>query len=123
MPRNPEKIKEQIAKLQDELEQAEQERIAKNREKISKAARRSGLDELALTTTELESQFKQIAKQKRKQQGETQQTADSKKTGDHDSEQWGENHDTKTPATQAGSATDIPSNESEDAQFSRGTFR
>lgn len=65
MTKDPEKIREQIDKLQDDLKQAEQEKRDKNRKKITRAAERSGLDKLTLSTAEIESQFKQIVRQKR----------------------------------------------------------
>lgn len=80
MPKSPEKIRQQMADLEQELEQAEKERRDKNRHKIRRAAERSGLDKLTLSTRELESHFKQIAKQKRKEKPEQDKSA-SHQTG------------------------------------------
>lgn len=62
MTKRPEKIREQIARLEQELEQAEKERIDKNHEKITKAAERTGLDQADLTASVLEREFRELAK-------------------------------------------------------------
>lgn len=70
MTKRPEKIKEQIAKLQADLEEAEQERVNKNHERITKAAQRTGLDHAQLTAADLEREFKQLARRMQDEQYE-----------------------------------------------------
>lgn len=61
MPKDPDKIREQIASLRGELKDAEKAQETKQKKKIARAAERAGLHKVNVTSKALESELRSLA--------------------------------------------------------------
>ena len=69
MAKDPEKIKAEIEKKKAELKEAERKKREQENKKIAKTAARTGLDNLGLTTQQIEAEFKSIVQKHSKSGG------------------------------------------------------